>query len=89
MYINIVPCVHCAVSPSEFLRFIEVEKTVALCNSTRSSDWHMAIVLKLSMCLIKHLAMNAYVEVGSKAPHILELATRCVVSFTHRPLYPW
>jgi hypothetical protein len=41
------------------------------------------IKVTLSLCLIKHYAMNTY-------PRILDLGInwRCVVNFTLRPLYP-
>jgi len=57
---------------------VELSETV---NSMRT--------VKLSLCLTKQHAMKAYWGEGI-VPRILNLGTRrrCVVSFTHRPLYP-
>jgi len=47
---------------------------------------------KVVLCffLTEHHAMKAYLGCGAIAPHVLDLVARwwCVVSFTHRPLYP-
>jgi hypothetical protein len=52
----------------------EVEEAVELCNSSVSSDLIMVIVLKMSLCLIKHNAMKAYVGVGVKLHLFLTLS---------------
>jgi len=51
----------------------------------------LKVEVNLSLCFIKHHAMNTYWRSGGIAPHIPNLGARWkwVASFTPRPLYPW